>query len=419
MGFQMVHSRRLVLHIGAPKTGTSAIQRFLASNTDSLRLVGMDYLNAEPPRADLHTTGNGLPIFLYFERAEAEPKKLESLINCYFGAQRTAIVSSELLSFIAAVGWRQIIEACQAQNIVPFVIYYVRNVYPFYISIYNQVVKHDGVTDSFEEFVERNSVFNCADRLAFITDLIGTDHLVVAHYESEKKNICEHFFSLISPAADKLNFELHTGRVNRSLDEAELRLMRIANRYPKAHFPGELPNILISRDPKRCSEKPSRPEIIQLLTRRHIHDVSQINARYFGGRQTLQIAGAVPTTLEDTAIATAPAEKLFEWAMVRLDPARHENFQQFLDEARALAARSRKVIHPDIPPDFDPAAYLLANPDLLMARVNPFKHFLNHGRAEGRSWRIDGAQTPARTSPAGLLKSLIKQFGLFRGCISQ
>jgi len=172
MRFQMVHSRRLVLHIGAPKTGTSAIQRFLASNIDSLRLVGMDYLNAEPPRADLHTTGNGLPIFLYFERAEAEPKKLESLINGYFGAQRTAIVSSELLSFIAAVGWRQIIEACQAQNIAPFVIYYVRNVYPFYISIYNQVVKHDGVTESFEEFVERNSVFNCADRLAFITDLI-------------------------------------------------------------------------------------------------------------------------------------------------------------------------------------------------------------------------------------------------------
>src|SRR6202047_129708 len=414
MRFQMVHSRRLILHIGAPKTGTSAIQRFLASNIESLRLIGMDYLNAEPPRGDLHTTGNGLPIFLYFERADAEPKKLESLINGYFGTQRTAIVSSELLSSIAAAGWRHIIDACQVQNITPFAIYYVRNVYPFYISTYNQLVKHNGVTESFEEFAEQNSVFKCADRLTFITDLIGADRLNVAHYESEQKNICEHFFSLISPAADKLNFELHTGRVNRSLDEAELRLMRIANRYPKAHFPGELPNILISSDPNRCSEKPSRPEIIQLLTRRHIHDVSQINTRYFGGRETLQIAGAVPTSLEDTTIATAPAEKLFEWALARLDSARHENFQQFLDEARALAARSRKVIHPDIPPNFDPAAYLLANPDLLMARVNPYKHFLYHGSNEGRSWRIDGDQTPARTRTSGLLKSLIKQFGLFR-----
>jgi hypothetical protein len=414
MRFQMVQPRRLILHIGAPKTGTSAIQRFLASNIENLRLMGLDYLNAEPPRGDLHTTGNGLPIFLYFEHAEAEPKKLESLINGYFGAQRTAIVSSELLSSITAVGWRHIIDACQAQNITPSAIYYVRNVYPFYISAYNQVVKHNGVTESFDEFVEQNSIFNCADRLTFIADLIGAERLNVAHYESEQKNICEHFFSLISPAADKLNFERHTGRVNRSLDEAELRLMRIANQFPKAHFPGELPNILISSDPNRCSEKASRPEIIQLLTRRHIHDVSQINTRYFGGRQTLQIAAAVATTVEDTTMATAPAEKLFEWAMARLDSARHENFQQFLGEARALAARSSKVIHPDIPSDFDAAAYLLANPDLLMARVDPYEHFLNHGRAEGRSWRIDGDQTPARTSPAGLLKSLIKQFGLFR-----
>jgi hypothetical protein len=411
--FKMVHSCRLILHIGAPKTGTSAIQRFLASNIESLRLIGMDYLNAEPPRADLHTAGNGLPIFLYFERAEAEPKKLESLINGYFGTQRTAIVSSELLSSIAVAGWRQIMEACRAQNITPFAIYYVRDVYPFYISTYNQFVKHNNVTESFEEFVEHNSVFNCADRLAFIADSIGANRLTVAHYESEQKNICEHFLSLISPAADKLNFEFHIGRVNRSLDVAELRLMRIANRYPKAHFPGELPNILISSDPNRCSENPSRPEIIELLTRRHIHDVSQINTRYFGGRETLQIVSADSTNLEDTTLATAPAEKLFEWAMARLDATRHENFQQFLDEARALAARSRKIFHPDIPPNFDPAAYLLANPDLLMARVNPYKHFLNHGRAEGRSWRIDGDQTPTRTRTPGLLKSLIK--GLFRG----
>ncbi|MGH6843996.1 MAG: hypothetical protein ACRECU_04590, partial [Methylocella sp.] len=263
-----------------------------------------------------------------------EPKKLERLISGYFGAQRTAIFSSELLSSIPAAGWRHIVDACQAQKITPFVIYYVRNVYPFYISTYNQVVKHDGVTDSFQEFVDQNSVFNCADRLTLITDLIGADRLNVAHYESEQKNICEHFFSMISPAADKLNFELHTGRVNRSLDEAELRLMCIANRYPKAHFPGELPNILISSDPNRRSEKPSHPEIIQLLIRRHIHDVSQINIRYFGGRQTLQIADAIPTPLEDTTMATAPAEKLFEWAMARLDSARHENFQEFLDEAR-------------------------------------------------------------------------------------
>jgi hypothetical protein len=411
----MSRPRRIFFHIGAAKTGTSAIQRFLASNIENLRAIGLDYLNGEPPRGDLHTTGNGLPIFLYFARAEAQPKNLESLINGYFGTQRTSIVSSELLSSVPAAGWRNIIDACQAEDIIPFVIYYVRNVYPFYLSTYNQLIKHHGVTASLKDFAEQNSVFTCADRLHFLAELIGPDRLIVAHYESEKAKICEHFLSLISPTADKSNFEFHAGRVNRSLDEVELRLMQIANRFPKAHFPGELPNILISSDPNRRSESPLRPEIIQLLTRRHIDDVSAINTRHFGGRHTLQIVGTVPTSVEDTAVATAPAEKLLEWAMARLDSSRHENFQQFLDEARALAARSAKVVHPAIPLDFDPAAYLLANPDLLMARVNPYRHFLNHGRVEGRSWRIDGSKMPARRRTPGAWKSLIKQFGLIRG----
>jgi hypothetical protein len=244
--FQMLHSRRIIFHLGAPKTGTSAIQRFLASNIENFRDIGLDYLNGEPPRGELHTTGNGLPIFLYFDRAEAEPKKLESLIDGHFRTQRTAIVSSELLSSIPVAGWQNIIDACQAQSITPFVIYYVRNVYPFYVSSYNQLVKHNGTTDSFEEFVELNSVFACADRLHFLTELIGPERLTIAHYESEKEYICEHFFSLIAPTADTSHFEFHATRVNRSLDEPELRLMRIANRFPKAHFPGELANILVS-----------------------------------------------------------------------------------------------------------------------------------------------------------------------------
>ena len=132
----------VIFHIGAPKTGTSAIQRFLASNIGNLRAVGLDYLNGEPRRGDLHTTGNGLPVFLYFERTEAEPAKLESLIDGYFETQRTAVVSSELLSSISAAGWRNIIDACRAADAAPFVIYYVRNVHPFYLSTYNQVVKH-------------------------------------------------------------------------------------------------------------------------------------------------------------------------------------------------------------------------------------------------------------------------------------
>ena len=44
-------------------------------------------------------------------------------------------------------------------------------------------------------------------------------------------------------------------------------------------------------------------------------------------------------------------------------------------------------IEPKLPNDFDPKAYLKANPDVKAARVDPAQHWLNHGYKEGRPLR--------------------------------
>lgn len=41
-----------------------------------------------------------------------------------------------------------------------------------------------------------------------------------------------------------------------------------------------------------------------------------------------------------------------------------------------------------VPSDFDPEIYMEMNPDLKDAGVNPYSHFFNWGRHEGRPWRI-------------------------------
>jgi hypothetical protein len=40
-----------------------------------------------------------------------------------------------------------------------------------------------------------------------------------------------------------------------------------------------------------------------------------------------------------------------------------------------------------LPPDFDPAAYLKANPDVAAAKADPRKHYLDFGYREGRPLR--------------------------------
>ena len=42
---------------------------------------------------------------------------------------------------------------------------------------------------------------------------------------------------------------------------------------------------------------------------------------------------------------------------------------------------------PGLPADFDPVSYVLAYPDLFDAEVDPYHHYLVHGRTEGRAWR--------------------------------
>jgi hypothetical protein len=41
----------------------------------------------------------------------------------------------------------------------------------------------------------------------------------------------------------------------------------------------------------------------------------------------------------------------------------------------------------ELPPGFDPVLYLLNNPGLFEAEVDPYQHYVHWGRAEGRQWR--------------------------------
>jgi ectoine hydroxylase-related dioxygenase (phytanoyl-CoA dioxygenase family) len=39
-----------------------------------------------------------------------------------------------------------------------------------------------------------------------------------------------------------------------------------------------------------------------------------------------------------------------------------------------------------VPAAFDPRSYLVRNPDLLRLKINPWVHYIDHGRGEGRTW---------------------------------
>ena len=60
---------------------------------------------------------------------------------------------------------------------------------------------------------------------------------------------------------------------------------------------------------------------------------------------------------------------------------------QEVSEKQRDHARSMMSIEPKLPKDFDPKAYLKANPDVKAAKVDPAQHWLSHGYKEGRPLR--------------------------------
>jgi hypothetical protein len=61
--------------------------------------------------------------------------------------------------------------------------------------------------------------------------------------------------------------------------------------------------------------------------------------------------------------------------------------QSWWQRWRKLVAAPLPAI--EVPPDFDPQAYLQLNPDVAAAKIDPAAHYLRYGMREGRAYRTD------------------------------
>ncbi len=92
---------KIYMHIGLSKTGSSAIQAFLALNIAKLNEVGFEF----PESPDIEneqpfqtTSGNGS----YFIRCikEGRINELEDKLKSYISGKKDVIISSEVISFL-------------------------------------------------------------------------------------------------------------------------------------------------------------------------------------------------------------------------------------------------------------------------------------------------------------------------------
>lgn len=350
--------RRLVLHLGMGKTGSSALQVAFARNRAQLERIGVDYLKhvSDAGASEGRTTsGNGSSLIpalcafdgnapLSLERARTEFHAFAERVAA--SSCPTVLLSCEQLYASAYSHFDALIEAVQAAGVRFETVVYVRDLAPFYMSLYSQHVKRSLYAGSLLQFITDGDELDLRagrfqPRLTYLRQAVGSDRLTVLHYDSEKPELFPRFVQRLFAHRLDAGWSLPPPDVNRSLTRHEIALMIYANRLLTSRDQGKLvSDVLLELPPLSGAAAEITEAEIMLLEEKFADQVAWINREFFDAPR-LSVRGpygAVPLEGECTRLS-AEEELLLEClARVVLSIDRDR------DEERALIDRQHLLI---------------------------------------------------------------------------
>jgi hypothetical protein len=274
---------------------------------------------------------------------------------------------------------------------------FVRDVYPFFYSVYNQLVKRHGELRTFGEFLSRGLDWHDV-ALRLILNLFPKDQLNVIHYDTNVDRVAAAFFTSTGLDAATLSGLPARLRVNRSLSATELEILLLSNQLLGERYSSKLSDMMIYHRPDIEHSVAIDNNLITWLERRYEAEVKWVNEEFFRARNVVGIIGgyanrdATETETQDTY---RPEIEALAWAFRevadlsrKLKSDARVRVRGLIKEIEDLCEDRSLSVAPGVPEDFDPVMYFICNPDLIEAGVNAYQHFLDWGRKEGRRWRL-------------------------------
>jgi hypothetical protein len=242
----------LVFHIGIPKTGSSAIQVFLARNRDALLLAGIDYLNIGEFNmgvAGKISSGNGaflarclLPAKAHAKIVDGELHLAEAMEAIKNSTAHTGLISSEMFVDVDPELMSGFIETMRNLGIHCKVFYFIRAQDQFLMSSYVQQVKRHQFTGDPNQFALR-AMKNIAhirydSYYRSMCKLFGPENVVVRTFEGAlgtSEGLLHSILQALTINPTGLEFE--TPDVNTAISGPELALMLALNKFkPRMRF---------------------------------------------------------------------------------------------------------------------------------------------------------------------------------------
>jgi hypothetical protein len=237
---------KLILHIGTPKTGTTAVQRFLYANQQPLAECGFHY--ATPPHnlGHANSVANALSnddsravqTFLARHVRSARRRRADTILisaenfyvrNVFFSMQRRQVCPNVLERN------RKLVETLRAllpdEIETSQVACYFRRPDRYAESLYNQHVKRGIIDGTFDEFLSLIEPALFYDRcMRSWADAFGESNCVVRLYETVKTDVVSDFVANVLGIQDVTQFSHVHNQANERVSRDLLEFKRLKNR---------------------------------------------------------------------------------------------------------------------------------------------------------------------------------------------
>jgi hypothetical protein len=383
---------QVLLHFGAGKTGSTAIQNMLYENRQTLSTLGINYTDSRILHNSIQS-GNGDEICLRL-REGASSFEIKKLLASRIGIGKLSIISCEEFAALAHEHLDTLFKSLNQLEIEFKVLIYVRNPVGYYISAYGQAVKRHGYANTFNDFLDGSS-WKHAEQLTKLKAFSSIMNMTVVSFDQNKQDLSKSFWKSVNAMFGinvKNSFAKSDLVSNRSLYQEELRFLLKINELFGSRFSTLVSDYLINESSFIGSPVSLTQQQVTKIEIRHADDAKRINLEFFNNKPIISLSSTKDLGVISKRLKTYPSAELLTNLLLYL----MRNIEYVIEtsglkDVQALRKCLSNGIYFEAMPNgeiFDNVFYLLHNLDVVRSNDNPLNHYLNHGKAEDRIWRI-------------------------------
>ena len=393
--------KRLILHIGQHKTGSTSLQYFFSKYHESLKKNNIDY--PYPEGENVLNTGScvgNLVKILFEEKLYKEKIKItQSIIFRDIWKDEyvvlikeiteksscdTVIFSSEGVSGLNQKTFEKMKNYLEKFFDVEYILF-VRDPYESCYSNWKQWLKVNFIQEDFKTFTDNLFVapnkFNAFN--VFENIITKSINITFINYDTYKHKLAEIFFE-VTHLDFKIPDDYESRQLfNRSFTDSEAAIQLLINRqFKNTSFPFHFRVLLLQRkDPSINSSGNYYDKEIHALILSHMKEkFAVINKMIYGESIALEVKEVEGT--KSPLIDLADAELLIE----TLTLIRKKSHRKISLSAR-FSHYYKCVRKKNIPFSFDPEAYLDMNQDVKDSGMDPYEHYTQYGIYENRTYK--------------------------------